>query len=216
MAKDCVERGGLSPAGYNSYIRASAAIGNGQTANLTAGSCPAGSVTATAHETMDYTLRQGHRDDRHHPEPAGNSEVVQLSAGVIFPFTFSACAFPDSFTTGNATTPGTHSCSTARASARPAPATATPPARAATPRVSSTDGCVLSRSAKPCTTPTATASPARAVTHRTWTPMSARTCSCRCGGQRPVAVAAVTTPSPTWSGFHVLGWSGNGSGRAER
>ena len=56
MAKDCVERGGLSPAGYNRYIRTVPAIGNGQTPDLTAGSCAAGFVTATAHETMDYTF----------------------------------------------------------------------------------------------------------------------------------------------------------------
>jgi hypothetical protein len=107
MARDCVERGGLSPAGYNTYIRASAAIGNGQTANLTAGSCPAGSVTATAHETIDYTFAKVIGMTNTTVNRPATAKWSQLSAGVIFPFTFSACAFPDSFTTGNATTPGT-------------------------------------------------------------------------------------------------------------
>jgi hypothetical protein len=31
----------------------------------------------------------------------------ELTSGVIFPFTFSACAFPDTFTQGTSTTPGT-------------------------------------------------------------------------------------------------------------
>jgi hypothetical protein len=105
MAKDCVLRGGLT-GDYDSYIRSSAAIGTGQTANLTAGSCPAGFVTATAEETMNYSFAKviGMTDttlDR----PA-TAKWSQLSGGIIFPFTFSACAFPNSFTPGDATTAG--------------------------------------------------------------------------------------------------------------
>jgi Flp pilus assembly protein TadG len=107
MARDCVERGGLSPAGYTTYIRAAAAIGNGQTADLTAGSCPAGFVTATAHETVNYTFAKVIGMTNTTVNRPATAKWSQLSAGVIFPFTFSACAFPDSFTTGNATTPGT-------------------------------------------------------------------------------------------------------------
>jgi Flp pilus assembly protein TadG len=107
MAKDCVGRGGLSAAGYNRYIRTSSAIGNGQTANLTAGSCAAGFVTATARETMNYSFARviGMTNTTSH-RPA-TAKWSQLNAGVIFPFAFSACSFPDSFTTGNATTQGT-------------------------------------------------------------------------------------------------------------
>jgi hypothetical protein len=107
MAKDCVERGGLSGAGYDSYIRTTAAIGNGQTAGLTSGSCASGSVTATARETVDYTFARVIGMTNATLKRAATAKWSQLNAGVIFPFTFSACAFPDSFATGNATTPGT-------------------------------------------------------------------------------------------------------------
>ena len=100
MAKDCVERGALSAAGYDRYIRTTPAIGKGQTADLTAGSCIAGFVKATAHETMDFSFAKVigmTNTTRNRPATAKWS---QLSAGVIFPFMFSACAFPDSFTIG--------------------------------------------------------------------------------------------------------------------
>ena len=108
MAKDCVLRDGLwADEHYNSYIRTTSAIGNGQSAERTDGSCPEGFVTATADENMDYSFAKviGMTDttlDR----PA-TAKWGQLSSGVIFPFTFSACAFPDSFTPGDATTEGT-------------------------------------------------------------------------------------------------------------
>ena len=107
MAKDCVQRGVLSAGGYDSYIRTSSAIGNGQTASLTAGSCAAGSVTATAHETMNYSFAKVIGMTNTTLDRPATAKWSQLSSGVIFPFTFSACAFPDSFTPGDATTEGT-------------------------------------------------------------------------------------------------------------
>jgi Flp pilus assembly protein TadG len=107
MAKDCVERGGLSAAGYNQYIRTTSAIGNGQSASLTAGSCAAGFVKATAQETMNYSFAKVIGMTNTTKNRPATAKWSQLGSGVIFPFTFSACAFPDSFTTGNATTPGT-------------------------------------------------------------------------------------------------------------
>jgi Flp pilus assembly protein TadG len=105
-AMDCVRRGAMS-ADYEDYLQSAQAIGQGQTADLTAGSCPEGFVTATASETMDYTFAKviGMTDiDLDRPATARWS---QLNSGVIFPFTFSTCAFPESFTMGDTTTPGT-------------------------------------------------------------------------------------------------------------
>jgi hypothetical protein len=107
MAKDCVQRGGLSPAGYTSYIRTAPAIGNGQSASLTSGSCASGSVTATASETLDYSFAKVIGMTNTTLKRPATAKWSQLNAGVIFPFTFSACAFPDSFAAGNDTTPGT-------------------------------------------------------------------------------------------------------------
>lgn len=107
MAKDCVQRGGLAAGGYDSYIRTSGAIGTGQSAALTAGSCPAGFVTATAEETMNYSFAKVIGMTETTLDRPATAKWSQLSSGVIFPFTFSSCAFPDSFTPGDATTPGT-------------------------------------------------------------------------------------------------------------
>lgn len=106
MAKDCVVRGGLGSA-YDQYIRTGPAIGLGQSQSLTDGSCGSGFVTATAFETMNFSFGQvfGLTDtDRSRPATA---RWGQLASGVIFPFTFSNCAFPDAFTAGNGSTPGT-------------------------------------------------------------------------------------------------------------
>ena len=109
MAKDCVVRGALSGAGYDRYIRTASAIGNGQSQSLVGGSCASGSVgvTAKASETMNYSFGKvvGLTDDTLSRQ--ATAKWGQLASGVIFPFTFSTCAFPDSFTSGTATTQGT-------------------------------------------------------------------------------------------------------------
>lgn len=107
MAKDCVVRGGLSGAGYNGYIRTGAAIGKGQSQSLAAGSCGSGSITATARETMDYTFAKIVGMSNTLKSRPATAKWGQLASGEIFPFTFSSCAFPDTFTAGNGATPGT-------------------------------------------------------------------------------------------------------------
>ena len=109
MAKDCVLRGGIPAGREDDYIRATSAIGNGQNAKLTDGSCDDEDsfVTATADETMDYSFAKiVGLTDTSLDRPA-TARWGQLSSGFIFPFTFSTCAFPDSFTAGDATTQGT-------------------------------------------------------------------------------------------------------------
>lgn len=106
MAKDCVVRGGLST-GYDQYIRTGPAIGEGQSQSLTDGSCGAGFVTATATETMNYSVSKIFGvNDTVRSRPA-TATWGQLASGVIFPFTFSNCAFPDDFTAGDNSSPGT-------------------------------------------------------------------------------------------------------------
>ena len=107
MAKDCVVRGSLSGGGYNGYIRTAAAIGNGQSQSLTGGSCGSGQVTATARETMNYTFAKIVGLTNTQKTRPATAKWGQLASGVIFPFTFSNCAFPDSFTAGTSVTPGT-------------------------------------------------------------------------------------------------------------
>jgi Flp pilus assembly protein TadG len=107
MAKDCVVRGGLAPAGYDRFIRTSPAIGNGQSQSLVAGSCGSGSVTARATETMDYTFAKVFGMTNTVLSRPATAKWGQLASGVIFPFTFSNCAFPSAFTVGNSVTPGT-------------------------------------------------------------------------------------------------------------
>lgn len=107
MGKDCVVRGGLAAAGYNQYIRTVPAIGEGQTQSLSAGSCGSGSVTATASETMNYSIAKVLGMTNTDRSRSATATWGQLASGVIFPFTFSNCAFPDAFTAGTASTPGT-------------------------------------------------------------------------------------------------------------
>lgn len=108
MGKDCVVRGGLAAsAGYDRYIRTTPAIGEGQAQSLTDGSCGEVLVTATARETMNYSIAKVFgMTDTLVTRPA-TATWRQLASGVIFPFTFSNCAFPDTFTAGNSATPGT-------------------------------------------------------------------------------------------------------------
>lgn len=106
MGKDCVVRGGLAPA-YNQYVRAGPAIGQGQSQSLTGGSCGAGFVTATAVETMNYSIAKILGMTETVQSRPATATWGQLASGVIFPFTFSECAFPDTFISGNSTTPGT-------------------------------------------------------------------------------------------------------------
>lgn len=107
MGKDCVGAGGRPAAAYDRFIRTGPAIGNGQSQSLTAGSCGEGFVEATARETMNYTFSKVFgMSDTLRTRPA-TARWGQLASGVIFPFTFSNCAFPDAFTAGNSVTPGT-------------------------------------------------------------------------------------------------------------
>jgi Flp pilus assembly protein TadG len=106
-AKDCVVLGSPSPAGYDRFIRTGAAIGNGQSQTLTAGSCASGFVTAKATETMNYTIAKVFGASSTVRSRSATARWGQLASGVIFPFTFSNCAFPDTFTTGTNTTAGT-------------------------------------------------------------------------------------------------------------
>jgi len=112
MAKDCVARGALSGAGYDRYIRTSSAIGNGQSQSLVGpltNTCASGSVgvTAKASETMNYSFGKVVGLSNDTLSRKATAKWGQLASGVIFPFAFSTCAFPNSFSSGNATTPGT-------------------------------------------------------------------------------------------------------------
>lgn len=108
MARDCVVRGGLSSAGYDRFIRTGPAIGNGQSQSLTAGSCSSGStgVTATAIETMDFTFAKVFGMTNTLRSRQATARWGQLASGVIFPFAFSNCSFPDAFRAGTSVTPG--------------------------------------------------------------------------------------------------------------
>ena len=107
MAKDCVVQGHLSPAGYDRFIRTGSAIGNGQSQSLTAGSCSAGFVTAKVSETMNYTIAKVFGATNTPRARQATANWGQLASGVIFPFAFSNCSFPDTFTSGTSVTPGT-------------------------------------------------------------------------------------------------------------
>jgi hypothetical protein len=108
MGKDCVgPRRALSPSGYDRFIRLTPAIGNGQSASLIAGGCSAGFVRTRADETMDFTFSKVFGAGTTTRHRTATVRWGELASGVIFPFTFSNCAFPDSFTMGTATTPGT-------------------------------------------------------------------------------------------------------------
>ena len=108
MGKDCVgPLRSLSPAGYNRFIRTGPAIGHGQSQTLEAGGCAAGFVKARATESMDYTFAKVFGASSTVRSRPATVRWGELAAGIIFPFTFSNCAFPDTFTQGNVTTPGT-------------------------------------------------------------------------------------------------------------
>jgi hypothetical protein len=108
MGKDCVgPQRGLSPSGYDRFIRTGPAIGHGQSQRLVAGGCGAGFVTARATESMDYTIAKVFGASTTTRSRPATAKWGELASGVIFPFTFSNCAFPDTFTQGSATTPGT-------------------------------------------------------------------------------------------------------------
>jgi len=110
MAKDCVgplRQLVVPTTGYNRFIRTDPAIGNGQSQAFVAGGCTSGFVKARATETMDYTFAKVFGVSNTTRTRHATARWGELASGVIFPFTFSNCAFPDSFTQGNATTPGT-------------------------------------------------------------------------------------------------------------
>jgi hypothetical protein len=107
MAKDCVgPLRNLSPSGYDRFIRTGPAIGNGQTQSLVAGGCGAGFVTARATEPMDYTFAKVFGASNTTRSRPATARWGELAGGIIFPFTFSNCAFPDSFVQGNSATQG--------------------------------------------------------------------------------------------------------------
>ena len=212
MAKDCVQRGGLS-AGYTSYIRTSSAIGNGQTANLTAGSCPAGFVTATAHETMNYSFAKVIGMTNTTVNRPATAKWSQLSAGVIFPFTFSACAFPDSFTTGNATTPGTALMLYGQVTRTSCGRDSNTTGQSSNSKGFVTDGCVLkslnatihdangnSFTGTSCDSSNLDFYVGKDVLLPVW-------------GSATGGGGGVDYTITNLVGFHVLGWSGNGSAR---
>jgi hypothetical protein len=115
MGKDCV--GPLrqlstvpTPAtAYNRFIRTTSAIGNGQSQSLVGGSCSAGYVTARATEDMDYTFSKVFGASSTTRSRPATARWGELASGVIFPFSFSNCAFPDNFTMGNSATQGSGS-----------------------------------------------------------------------------------------------------------
>jgi hypothetical protein len=109
MGKDCVVRGAIvtPQSTYNRFIRTTSAIGNGQSQSLADGSCGAGFVKAKATETMDYSFAKVFGATNTVRNRFATAKWGQLASGLIFPFTFSNCAFPDNFTFGTATTPGT-------------------------------------------------------------------------------------------------------------
>jgi Flp pilus assembly protein TadG len=211
MAKDCVERGGLSAGGYDGYIRTTAAIGNGQTQSLTAGSCSAGSVTATARETVNYSFAKVIGMTRTTKSRSATAKWSQLSSGVIFPFTFSACAFPDSFTTGNATTPGTPLMLYGQVNRTSCGRDANASGQSSNSKGFVTDGCVLkslsqtlhdangnSFTGTSCASSSLDYYVGKDVLLPVWGSATGG------GGGSDYTITNLV-------GFHVLGWSGNGS-----
>ena len=137
MGKDCVVLGGLASTGYSQYIRTTPAIGEGQAQSLTNGSCGSGFVTATATETMNYSIAKVFGMTDTLVTRKATARWGQLASGVIFPFTFSNCAFPDTFATGNGSTPGTRMILYGQGVRQSVHAMTTPQAKALTPRGSS-------------------------------------------------------------------------------
>jgi hypothetical protein len=211
MAKDCVERGGLSPSGYDSYIRTAPAIGKGQTAGLTAGSCASGFVTATARETLDYTFAKVIGMTSTTMKRPATAKWSQLSAGIIFPFTFSACAFPDSFTTGSATASGTLLMLYGQTYRTSCPRDASATGQTSNSKGFVTDGCVL-----------------RSIGQTLHDANGNSFIGTSCDSSNLNFYVGKDVLLPVWGsatgggggsdytitnlvGFHVLGWSGNGS-----
>jgi hypothetical protein len=212
MGKDCVgPRRSLSPGGYDRFIRTGPAIGHGQSQTMVAGGCTAGFVTARATETMDYTVSKifGAADTvRSRPATVKWGE---LSSGVIFPFTFSNCAFPDSFTQGNATTPGSLMMLYGQGVRTSCPRDPSTSGQDANSKGFVLGGCRM-------------ASVGGTITDSQGNNFVGTNCDSTnldyfVGKDvlLPVWGAASGTPSDytitTLVGFHVLGWSGNGSNR---
>ncbi len=213
MAKDCVVQGGLSAAGYDRFIRTDPAIGNGQSQSLTDGSCGSGFVTATANETMDYTFSKvfGMTDTLRTRE--ATATWGQLASGVIFPFAFSNCAFPDAFTSGNSTTPGTLLMLYGQGVRTSCPRDGTTTGQSSNSKGFISNGCQMT-------------SIGGTLTDANGNSFIGTSCdSVNLDGYvgkdvlLPVWGSAVSNPGgsvytiTTLVGFHVLGWSGNGSNR---
>jgi hypothetical protein len=214
-AKDCVGRGALSPAGYDRFIRTGPAIGNGQSQSLTAGSCASGFVTATASETMDYTFSKVFGVTDTLRTRSATAKWGELASGVIFPFTFSACAFPDTFTQGNITAPGTLMMLYGQGVARTSCARDSSTAG----QVSNSKGFILGG----CQLTSVGGS----LTDSTGNNFGGTNCDSTDMNDfvdkdvlLPVWGAATGSPSQytitTLVGFHVLGWSGNGNGPSDK
>jgi hypothetical protein len=209
MGKDCVERGALSSAGYTRFIRTTAAIGHGQAAALSAGSCTSGFVTATATETMDYSFAKVIGMTTTTRTRSATAKWAQLRAGVIFPFAFSACAFPDSFTMGNATTAGTPMMLYGQGVRTSCSRDSNTTGQSSNAKGFITDGCVL-----------------RAIGGTLTDANGNSFTGTQCDSSDLDSYVGKDVLLPVWGsasgtqytitslvGFHVLGWSANGSSR---
>jgi hypothetical protein len=96
-ANDCVKS--IATTSFTAYETNGAELANTPV-------CGSGTTTVSMKKTITISFVQG-----------GGSKVVtrsatakwgQLNSGIIFPFTFSACAFPDTFTAGTSTSAGTY------------------------------------------------------------------------------------------------------------
>lgn len=67
--------------------------------------CNSNSVTVDVSKTQDYTFGKIVGLDNYDLSRSATAKWGALNSGVIFPFTFSACAFPDTITYGTATPP---------------------------------------------------------------------------------------------------------------
>jgi hypothetical protein len=83
-----------APAGY---------LQEGQTAPTPP--CGTNSVTVDVSKTQDYTFGKIVGLDTYDVNRSATAKWGALNSGIIFPFTFSTCAFPDSFTYGTAAPP---------------------------------------------------------------------------------------------------------------
>ena len=106
MGKDCVARGGLASGGYNRYIRTTPAIGEGQAQSLTDGSCGSGFVTATATETMNYSIAKVFGMTDTLVKRKATARWGQLASGVHLPVHLLELRLSRRLCDGNGTTPG--------------------------------------------------------------------------------------------------------------